>query len=52
MSADGRRMVEGLGFQVEDLAEPGSGTYRLVLGGWQGLGQRRASELRNRGKTG
>lgn len=52
MLADGRRMVEDLGFRVEDLAEPGSSTYQLVLRRWQGLGQSRASELRNRGKTG
>lgn len=46
MLADGRRMVEDLEFRVEDLAEPGSSTYQLVLRRWQGLGQSlaRASE--------
>ena len=50
--ADGRWMVEDLGFWVGDLAEPGTSRYQLVLRRVKGLGQRRAGEHQDRGRTG
>lgn len=52
MVADGRWMVEDLGFWVGDSAGPGSSRYQLVLRSGKGLGQRRASEHQDRVRTG